>query len=116
MNKNLRIFLSVAYFLPHAVQSFQVTTPRSLVQGPGLATGLVAPLASTSGDGDSKEKQVGNLLADDEWEGLGMELTELVRTAEIEDLKRTSREFLGKEDYKGKDSCSIATREIMIFF
>ena len=50
----------------------------------------------------SNEEKIGNLLADDEWEGLGMELSELVRVAVIEDLKKKSRDFLGKDEYKGK--------------
>jgi hypothetical protein len=49
---------------------------------------------------EEKEEQVGNLVADDEWEGLGMELSELVRVAVIQDLKQNAREFLGKDDYK----------------
>lgn len=47
-----------------------------------------------------KKSLVGNLVADDEWEGLGMELSELVRTAVIEDLKKNARDFLGKDEYK----------------
>ena len=60
--------------------------------------------ATTAGSSDeiSKKEQIGNLVADDEWEGLGMELSELVRVAVIEDLKKKSRDFLGKDDYKGK--------------
>eukprot|EP00980_Cylindrotheca_fusiformis_P010827 scaffold2447_cov110-Cylindrotheca_fusiformis.AAC.9 len=49
---------------------------------------------------EEKKKAVGNLVADDEWEGLGMELTELVRVAVLEDLKQNARNFLGKDDYK----------------
>lgn len=56
---------------------------------------------------DEMKEQVGNLVADDEWEGLGMELTELVRTAVLQDLKRTSRDFLGKDEYKGKWRCIL---------
>ena len=40
-----------------------------------------------------------SLVADDEWEGLGMELTELVRVSIIEDVKKNARDFLGKDDY-----------------
>ena len=49
---------------------------------------------------EQKEEVVGNLVADDEWEGLGMELTELVRVAVVEDLKKNARDFLGKDEYK----------------
>ena len=46
------------------------------------------------------EENVGNLVANDEWEGLTMELSALIRTAIVEDLKSNAREFLGKDDYK----------------
>ena len=49
---------------------------------------------------EQKKQVVGNLVSDDEWEGLGMELTELVRVAVVEDLKKNAREFLGKDEYK----------------
>jgi len=48
-------------------------------------------------------EQVGNLCADDEWMGLSMELSELVRVAVIEDVKKKSRDFLGKDEYKVGD-------------
>ncbi|KAL7487674.1 hypothetical protein ACHAW6_013241, partial [Cyclotella cf. meneghiniana] len=46
-----------------------------------------------------QQQQVGNLVADEEWAGLSMELAEVVRTAVIEDLKKNSREFLNKDHY-----------------
>jgi len=49
---------------------------------------------------EQKEAVVGNLVADDEWEGLGMELTELVRVAVVQDMKKNARDFLGKDEYK----------------
>lgn len=49
---------------------------------------------------EEKKEAVGNLVADDEWMGLSMELGELVRTAVIEDLKSNAKDFLGKDDYK----------------
>lgn len=49
---------------------------------------------------EQKKEAVGNLVADDEWNGLSMELTEVIRMAVIEDMKRNAREFLGKDDYK----------------
>ena len=60
-----------------------------------------------SSEGDSSEpttkeeesEMVVSLVADDEWEGLGMELTELVRVSIIEDVKKNARDFLGKDDY-----------------
>lgn len=47
--------------------------------------------------------KVGNLVADDEWMGLSMEISELVRTAIIEDTKQNLREFIGKDEYKVGD-------------
>eukprot|EP00565_Helicotheca_tamesis_P005185 CAMPEP_0185728904 /NCGR_PEP_ID=MMETSP1171-20130828/4313_1 /TAXON_ID=374046 /ORGANISM="Helicotheca tamensis, Strain CCMP826" /LENGTH=288 /DNA_ID=CAMNT_0028397657 /DNA_START=69 /DNA_END=935 /DNA_ORIENTATION=+ len=66
------------------------------------------PHYSTAEDGDAdvpklsaeETEAVGNLVADDEWMGLGMEITELVRTAVIEDVKKNTREFTGNDDYK----------------
>ena len=52
---------------------------------------------------DEKKQAVGNLVQDDEWNGLGMELSETIRMAVIEDLKKNAREFLGKDDYKVGD-------------
>lgn len=46
------------------------------------------------------ERKIGNLVADDEWMGLTMELTELVRVAIIEDVKKNARDFTGKDEYK----------------
>ncbi|KAL7531288.1 hypothetical protein ACHAXR_003956 [Thalassiosira sp. AJA248-18] len=46
-----------------------------------------------------EEERLGNLVADEEWAGLSMELGEVVRTAVVEDLKKNSRDFLGKEEY-----------------
>lgn len=52
---------------------------------------------------EEKKKAVGNLVADDEWAGLSMELAEVVRLAVLEDIKRNAREFLNKEDYQMGD-------------
>ena len=59
-----------------------------------------------------KKEAVGNLVADDEWQGLSMELSETVRVAVVEDLKRNIRDFfLGKDEYKvGDISKEIDTR------
>lgn len=44
---------------------------------------------------EDKMEAVGNLVEDDEWLGLTMELTELIRLSVIEDVKKNAREFLG---------------------
>ena len=50
-------------------------------------------------------------MTDDEWMGLGMELSEIVRCAVLEDVKRNTADFIGKEDYKvGDVSKEIDTR------
>lgn len=52
---------------------------------------------------DEQKEKIGNLVADDEWMGLSMEITELVRTAIIEDVKGKTSDFIGKEEYKVGD-------------
>jgi hypothetical protein len=47
-----------------------------------------------------KKDMIGNLVADDEWAGVTMELGELVKKAVLEDIKSKGREFLGKDEYK----------------
>ena len=49
---------------------------------------------------EEDERLIGNLVAQDEWDGLGMELPDLIVTAIKEDLKKNARDFLGKDDYK----------------
>jgi len=49
---------------------------------------------------EQKKEAVGNLVADDEWAGISMELAEIVRLAVIEDLKTNTRDFIGKDEYK----------------
>lgn len=52
---------------------------------------------------EEKTAAVGNLVADDEWAGLTMELSEIIRRAVVEDIKSNAREFLGKDDYQVGD-------------
>eukprot|EP00977_Amphora_coffeiformis_P027588 scaffold34622_cov162-Amphora_coffeaeformis.AAC.6 len=65
---------------------------------------------------EQKKEVVGNLVADDEWEGLTLELTDLVRKSctssdrvvsikshVVEDIKSNARDFLGKDDYQVGD-------------
>jgi hypothetical protein len=49
---------------------------------------------------EAKKEAVGNLVEEDEWGGLTLELSELIRLSVIEDLKKNTKEFLGKDDYK----------------
>ena len=64
-----------------------------------LSNSLENEQKNTEIDEETKMK-VGNLVADDEWEGFSMELTELVRVAVLEDVKKNTRDFLGKDEYK----------------
>lgn len=50
-----------------------------------------------------QKEAIGNLVADDEWAGVTMELGELIKRAVIEDIKAKGREFLGKDEYKVGD-------------
>ncbi|KAL3770288.1 hypothetical protein ACHAWO_004415 [Cyclotella atomus] len=59
-----------------------------------------------------QQNQVGNLVADEEWAGLSMELADVVRTAVVEDLKKNSRDFLGKDDYKMGDFSKEIDRRV----
>jgi hypothetical protein len=59
--------------------------------------------AITFSSDEEKQKAVGNLVEDDEWNGLGMELTDAISIAISEDIKKNAREFLGKEDYNVGD-------------
>ena len=49
---------------------------------------------------EDKEKAVGNLVQEDEWNGLGIELAETIRRAVVEDMKEKTRDFIGKDDYE----------------
>lgn len=73
----------------------------------------IVSLGSSESDGEEPTEnskltaeeltQVGNLVADDEWMGLSMELSEMVRVAVIEDTKKNVGDFIGKDDYKVGD-------------
>ena len=52
---------------------------------------------------EAKTDAVGNLVENDEWEGLTMELSEIIRTAVVEDIKTNARDFLGKDEYEMGD-------------
>jgi len=56
--------------------------------------------------------RVGNLIADEEWAGLTMELSDAVRTAVVEDLKKNSRDFLGKDEYAVGDFSKEVDRRV----
>ena len=113
--KNLGVTMKSIYYLLAAscvlssVESFGVAVPlsrqlhASTIESATSTTQLWSSEAEGEDEPISKEEKeeiVGNLVADDEWEGLGIELTELVRVSVVQDLKRNARDFLGKDDYK----------------
>ena len=67
------------------------------------ATAATTPAAAseipTAEEEEEEKKRLGNLVADEEWNGLSLELADIIRMAVVEDLKKNSREFLGKEEY-----------------
>lgn len=63
---------------------------------------------------EERKERIGSLIADDEWLGLAVEMTEAVRTAVVQDVKKKQQavvggvkgkttEFIGKEEYKVGD-------------
>jgi len=70
--------------------------------GPSPDADLVVSVDDTFSEEEKKEA-VGNLVADDEWAGLSMELGEIVKKAVVEDLKNNARDFLGSDDYSFGD-------------
>lgn len=105
---------SVVAFAPtHPIRSphcphRSLPTPLQSSPEPSNEAGGDDALAKPASEGDvaraelltpEEEEKVGNLVADEEWVGLSMELAEVVRTAVVQDLKRNSREFLGKDEY-----------------
>jgi len=89
---------------------FAGTAPAS---HPRTTTNSVVVVYSSEGEaeGESKEPEtseekveaVGNLVENDEWEGLTMELSEVIKLAVVEDIKKNTRDFIGKEAYQVGD-------------
>ena len=64
------------------------------------SVGAAAPADAVEQRWAQEKEAVGNLVADDEWAGLSMELGEIVKKAVVEDLKANARDFLGADTYK----------------
>mmetsp|Transcript_18197 Transcript_18197/g.22618 ORF Transcript_18197/g.22618 Transcript_18197/m.22618 type:complete len:313 (+) Transcript_18197:52-990(+) len=91
-------------FLPsytHSASSNEFTAVLS--RSPTILLSTPTPEDVENLSSDEKEELVGNLVADDEWNGLSMELTEIVRMAVVEDIKKNTKDFIGKDDYKVGD-------------
>lgn len=98
----LAVAVSVASLLVHKTSTFAPTlTVSRSVANVYLNAETVDDIQFASED--EKKKAVGNLVADDEWNGLAMELSEVVRVAIVEDLKKNAREFTGKDEYQFGD-------------
>jgi len=85
--------------------TFYLSDKASSSEAPPAGNSSLSSEAQVTEDLDSlqeeqKKELVGNLVADDEWVGLSMELAELVRTAVMEDIKAKTRDFIGKDEYK----------------
>jgi hypothetical protein len=106
-------------------QAFAPAYPARIAQSGCFQTAHnrynVAPLQSSEENNneevamelsDEEKKAVGNLVADEEWAGLSMELADVVRTAVVEDLKKNSRDFLGKDDYAIGDFSKEVDRRV----
>ncbi len=61
---------------------------------------------------DEEKAAIGNLVADEEFAGLSMELADVVRTAVVEDLKKNSRDFLGSDHYAMGDFSKEIDRRV----
>ena len=107
----LGLFISLA--IAGTVGAFQpaskVSVPKNKFVSSSSPEPLDAEIVSDSSSSDvpqltaEEKEQIGNLVANEEWSGLSMELTEVIATAVIEDLKKNSRDFLGKDDYSVGD-------------
>ena len=107
----LGLFISLA--IAGTVGAFQpaskVSVPKNKFVSSSSPEPLDAEIVSDSSPSDvpqltaEEKEQIGNLVANEEWSGLSMELTEVIATAVIEDLKKNSRDFLGKDDYSVGD-------------
>ena len=102
---------------PQSRASVAVVAP-SLVGGPAIRSTVddtenksdvasAKPLITS----EERTEKIGQLIADDEWLGLATEMTEAVRTAVVQDVKKKQQamvdgvkgkttEFIGKEEYK----------------
>ncbi len=94
---------SIRPALPRSATASQQRVPsllRSSTEPPDVeADATAASEMPTAEEEEEEEKRLGNLVADEEWNGLSLELADIIRMAVVEDLKKNSREFLGKEEY-----------------
>jgi hypothetical protein len=87
----------------HLYRFFQQLAASSETNDSGIVDAEIVQESSSAVVPTSAMEQkevIGNLVADDEWAGVTMELGELVKKAVIEDIKLKGRDFLGKDEYK----------------
>lgn len=103
---------SVLYSTPEPidVKSEDVTDELTLTGDVPVELTLTGDVAEELTE--EKEAELGNLVADEEWAGLSMELAEIVRTAVVEDIKKNSRDFLGSEEYAMGDFSKEIDRRV----
>jgi len=94
------VFTTDAFTSPSHNFRISPSTPSNKFLHQSLLQSTPEPLAERGEElTPEEEAKIGNLVANEEWAGLSMELAEIVRTAVIEDLKKNSREFLNKDEY-----------------
>ena len=81
----------------HSARSYLQSSPEP------VDAEILPDSSSSDAPQPEEEEQLGNLVANEEWSGLSMELTEVIATAVVEDLKKNSRDFLAKDDYSVGD-------------
>mmetsp|Transcript_14588 Transcript_14588/g.40220 ORF Transcript_14588/g.40220 Transcript_14588/m.40220 type:complete len:237 (-) Transcript_14588:1488-2198(-) len=109
--------LNVAGFNVNAARSLQRQTAAAFVAAPSHSG---VRLYNTAGDEDGaitfsspeeKEELVGNLVTDDEWNGLGMELSNTIQST-IDDIQQKTNDFTGSEEYKIGDVSKEIDRRV----
>mmetsp|Transcript_7472 Transcript_7472/g.8602 ORF Transcript_7472/g.8602 Transcript_7472/m.8602 type:complete len:286 (-) Transcript_7472:131-988(-) len=115
MKLSASLFFSSMCLVPSTVNGFSVVQPAVRMSQRSMTSPVVLYNAAEPTDeeiesaleksklSDEDVEKVGNLVADDEWMGLGMELSELVRVAVIEECKKNTADFIGKDEYKVGD-------------
>ena len=106
----------------HATQMRPSTSCRrpalvaSVSDGNDGLTGEIVELNVVEGETRAltvaEQQEVGNLVADDEWLGLTMEMAIVVRSAVRESAKASIREFTGKDHYEVGDLSKAADARI----
>ena len=93
-------------------------TPTKTISATPRRFGRITAEADDVAVGETKKltaaqvDEIGNLVEDDEWLGLGVELAIVARSALRESIKGGVRDFTGKDDYKVGDLSKAADDKI----